>query len=617
MTIDEERASMVAEVVYFVKLRMASRIEDYALIGDLQTCALVARDGSIDWMCVPRFDSPACFAALLGTAEHGRWRIAPTDAVVEVQRRYRDDTLILETTFTTATGRVRVVDFMPVRTEAIDLIRVVEGVEGRVAMRMDFAIRFDYGSIVPWVRAIDGGIRAVAGPDTVYLRADVAMRGEGLTTVAEFEVGAGDCVTFDLTWCESHDLHPQREDPAVMLREAEEFWREWSSRCTYEGPWRDAVMRSLITLKALTYAPTGGLVAAATTSLPEQIGGVRNWDYRLCWLRDATFSIYALLGGGYTEEAVAWREWLVRAAAGLPEELQIMYSIRGERHLTELEIEWLPGYENSKPVRVGNAAFKQYQLDVYGEVMDVLHLTRRLGLPPSEDAWRVQLALMRFLEKGWREPDEGIWEVRGPRRHFTHSKVMAWVAFDRSVADVEKFGLNGPAERWRVIREEIREEVLEKGFNRDLNAFVQYYGSSDADASLLMLPALGFIAADDPRMLGTIELIRKQLETDGLLRRYPASPDVDGLPPGEGAFVLCTFWLADTLALAGKYDEATAIFERLLSLQNDVGLLSEEYDPVARRQLGNFPQAFSHIGLINTAQNLLRRDGPSHDRRKR
>ena len=608
---------MVAEVVYFVKLRMASRIEDYALIGDLQTCALVARDGSIDWMCVPRFDSPACFAALLGTAEHGRWRIAPTDAVVEVQRRYRDDTLILETTFTTATGRVRVVDFMPVRTEAIDLIRVVEGVEGRVAMRMDFAIRFDYGSIVPWVRAIDGGIRAVAGPDTVYLRADVAMRGEGLTTVAEFEVGAGDCVTFDLTWCESHDLHPQREDPAVMLREAEEFWREWSSRCTYEGPWRDAVMRSLITLKALTYAPTGGLVAAATTSLPEQIGGVRNWDYRLCWLRDATFSIYALLGGGYTEEAVAWREWLVRAAAGLPEELQIMYSIRGERHLTELEIEWLPGYENSKPVRVGNAAFKQYQLDVYGEVMDVLHLTRRLGLPPSEDAWRVQLALMRFLEKGWREPDEGIWEVRGPRRHFTHSKVMAWVAFDRSVADVEKFGLNGPAERWRVIREEIREEVLEKGFNRDLNAFVQYYGSSDADASLLMLPALGFIAADDPRMLGTIELIRKQLETDGLLRRYPASPDVDGLPPGEGAFVLCTFWLADTLALAGKYDEATAIFERLLSLQNDVGLLSEEYDPVARRQLGNFPQAFSHIGLINTAQNLLRRDGPSHDRRKR
>jgi len=593
---------------------MASLIEDYALIGDLQTCALVGRDGSIDWMCVPRFDSPACFAALLGTAEHGRWRIAPVGEVVDVQRCYRDDTLILETTFATAEGRVRIVDFMPMRSEAIDLIRLVEGVEGRVAMRMDFAIRFDYGSIVPWVRATDDGIRAVAGPDTVYLRADVPMRGEGFTTVSEFEVKAGDCFTFDLTWTESHDPHPQREDPAVMLREAEQFWRDWSARCTYEGPWRDAVMRSLITLKALTYAPTGGLVAAATTSLPEQIGGVRNWDYRLCWLRDATFAIYALLGGGYTEEAIAWREWLLRAAAGLPEELQIMYSIRGERHLTELEIEWLPGYENSRPVRVGNAAFKQYQLDVYGEVMDVLHLTRRLGLPPSEDAWRVQLALMRFLEKGWKEPDEGIWEVRGPRRHFTHSKVMAWVAFDRSIAAVEHFGLEGPVERWREIREEIRNEVFEKGFSTELNAFVQFYGSTDADASLLMLPSLGFIDAGDPRMTGTIALIRKQLETNGLLRRYPAAPEVDGLPPGEGAFLLCTFWLADTLALAGNYDEAQAIFERLLSLRNDVGILGEEYDAVARRQLGNFPQAFSHVGLINTAQNLRRDDGPAKDR---
>ena len=596
---------------------MPSKIEDYALIGDLQTCALVARDGSIDWLCVPRFDSAACFAALLGTPDHGRWRIAPAGGITSVQRRYRDDTLILETTFETAEGRVRVVDFMPMRGDAIDVIRIVEGVDGRVPMRMDFAIRFDYGSIVPWVRAIDGGIRAVAGPDTVYLRADVPLRGEQFTTVADFTVAAGERVTFDLTWTESHDPHPQREDPCVLLEEVEKFWRDWSSRCTYDGPWRDAVMRSLITLKALTYAPTGGLVAAPTTSLPEQIGGVRNWDYRLCWLRDATFSIYALLGGGYTEEAVAWREWLIRAAAGLPEELQIMYSIRGERHLTELEIEWLPGYENSKPVRVGNAAYKQYQLDVYGEVMDVLHLTRRLGLPPSEDAWRVQCALMRFLEKGWKEPDEGIWEVRGPRRHFTHSKVMAWVAFDRSVADVEKFGLDGPVERWRTIREEIRAEVLEQGFRSDLNAFVQYYGSDNADASLLILPALGFIAADDPRMTGTIDLIRKQLESDGLLRRYPASPDVDGLPPGEGAFLLCTFWLADTLALAGNYDEAGAIFERLLSLRNDVGLLGEEYDPVARRQLGNFPQAFSHVGLINTAQNLRRQDGPARDRRKR
>jgi GH15 family glucan-1,4-alpha-glucosidase len=596
---------------------MPLKIEDYALIGDLQTCALVGRDGSIDWMCVPRFDSPACFAALLGTPEHGRWRIAPAEETLRVQRRYRDDTLILETTIETVSGSVRIVDFMPIRTQAIDVVRIVEGLEGRVAMRSDLSIRFDYGSIVPWVRAIEGGIRAVAGPDTVYLRADVPMHGEGFTTVSEFHLAAGERVTFDLTWTESHDPHPEREEPHARLVELEQFWREWSSRCTYEGPWRDAVMRSLITLKALTYAPTGGIVAAPTTSLPELIGGVRNWDYRLCWLRDATFAIYALLGGGYTEEAIEWREWLVRAAAGLPEELQIMYSIRGERRLIEHELEQLPGYENSRPVRVGNAAYKQYQLDVYGEVMDVLHLTRRLGLPPSEDAWRVQRALMRFLEDGWKEPDEGIWEVRGPRRHFTHSKVMAWVAFDRSVADVEKFGLEGPVERWRAIREEIRAEVLEKGFHPELNSFVQFYGSADTDASLLMLPALGFIAADDPRMLGTIDRIRRQLEAGGLLRRYPSAPHVDGLPPGEGAFLLCTFWLADTLTLAGKYDEAGAIFERLLALRNDVGLLSEEYDPVARRQLGNFPQAFSHVGLINTAQNLRRRDGPASDRRKR
>jgi GH15 family glucan-1,4-alpha-glucosidase len=511
---------------------------------------------------------------------------------------------------------VRVIDFMPVRTEAIDLVRIVEGVEGRVAMRMDFAIRFDYGSIVPWVRAIDGGIRAVAGPDTVYLRADVAMRGEELTTVADFEVAAGERVTFDLTWTESHDPHPGREDPSRCLEELEEFWRAWSSRCTYEGPWRDAVMRSLITLKALTYSPTGGIVAAPTTSLPEHIGGVRNWDYRLCWLRDATFAIYALLGGGYTEEAIEWREWLLRAVAGLPEQLQIMYSIRGERHLTELEVEWLPGYEDSKPVRVGNAAYRQYQLDVYGELIDVLHLTRRLGLPPSEDAWRVQVVLMRFLETGWKAPDEGIWEVRGPRRHFTHSKVMAWVAFDRSVADAEMFGLKGPVEQWRATRDAIRDEILDKGFDRELNAFVQYYGSRDPDASLLMLPSLGFIDADDPRMLGTVALIRARLETNGMLRRYPDAPSVDGLPPGEGAFLLCTFWLADTLALAGQYDEAEQIYEQLLALRNDVGLLAEQYDPIARRQLGNFPQAFSHIGLINTAQNLRRDNGPARDRRK-
>src|SRR5687767_5502983 len=525
---------------------MASKIEDYALIGDLQTCALVSRDGSIDWLCVPRFDSPACFAALLGTNDNGRWKIAPKGEVRNVRRRYRGDSLILETDFECSTGTVRMIDYMPIRTEVVDVVRIVEGLEGTVPMRMELEIRFDYGSIVPWVRSIDGGIRAIAGPDTLYCRSTVPMYGREFATLADFEVTAGDRVSFDLTWTETLGPDPHLHDAMSTLKEAEAYWRAWASHCVYDGPWRDAVMRSLITLKALTYAPTGGLVAAATTSLPEQVGGVRNWDYRLCWLRDATFSIYALLGNGYTEEAIAWREWLIRAAAGLPEELQIMYSIRGERHLTEMEIPWLPGYENSRPVRVGNAAFNQYQLDVYGEVMDVMHLARRLGLPQNEDAWRIQRALMRFLETGWKEPDEGIWEVRGPRRHFTHSKVMAWVAFDRSIADVEKFGLEGPVERWRTIRDEIRAEVLEKGFRSDLNAFVQYYGSSNADASLLMLPALGFIAADDPRMTGTVELIRAQLETSGLLRRYPQSPDVDGLPPGEGTFLLCTFWLADT-----------------------------------------------------------------------
>ena len=593
---------------------MASRIEDYALIGDLQTCALVARDGSIDWMCVPRFDSPACFAALLGEPGHGRWLVAPGSPARAIRRRYRGDSLILETEIETDEGRVRVIDFMPIRTNVIDLVRVVEGIEGTVPMRMELEIRFDYGSIVPWVRAIDGGIRAIAGPDTIYCRGGAAMHGEGLATVAEFDVAAGERVSFDLTWTSTYGPEPAREDVQAQLEQTEEFWREWSSRCSYDGPWRDAVMRSLITLKALTYAPTGGLVAAATTSLPEHIGGVRNWDYRHCWLRDATFSLYALTVGGYTGEANAWCEWLVHAAAGCPEELQIMYGITGERRLTELELEWLPGYEGSRPVRIGNDAWRQHQLDVYGELMDVFHLTRRLGLPPNEDAWRVQRAVMKFLEEGWKEADEGIWEVRGPRRHFTHSKVMAWVAFDRAVAAVEKFGLSGPVERWRRIRDEVRADVMARGFNSASNAFVQYYGSTTADASLLMLPSLGFIAADDPRMIGTIALIRRQLERDGFLSRYPTDPDVDGLPPGEGSFLLCTFWLADVLALQGKRDEAAAIFERLLSLRNDVGLLAEQYDPRARRQLGNFPQAFSHVGLINTARNLHRHGGPAEDR---
>ena len=595
---------------------MPSKIEDYALIGDLQTAALVGRDGSIDWLCVPHFDSPACFAALLGTPEHGRWQIAPMADVRAIRRRYRGDSLILETEMECDSGVVRIVDFMPIRNEVADLVRIVEGVEGHVTMRMELEIRFFYGSIVPWVRSFDGGIRAIAGPDTLYCRASVPMHGEGMKTVAEFDVRPGDRATFDLTWTGTYGPHPEPQDADARLRETAAFWNDWSSRCTYDGPWRDAVMRSLITLKALTYAPTGGLVAAATTSLPELIGGIRNWDYRHCWLRDATFSLYALTVGGYTEEALAWREWLVNAVAGRPEELQIMYGIRGERHLTEIDIDWLPGYERSAPVRIGNAAYRQYQLDVYGEVMDVLHLTRRLGLPPNEDAWRVQCAVMKFLERGWKEPDEGIWEVRGPRRHFTHSKVMAWVAFDRSVAAVERFGHVGPAERWRRIRDEIREDVLRNGFSRNRNAFVHFYGSSSADASLLMLPSLGFIAADDPRMIGTVELIRRQLEVEGLIQRYPTSPDVDGLPPGEGSFLLCTFWLADVLALQGKHDEACALFERLLSLRNDVGLLAEQYDPRARRQLGNFPQAFSHVGLINTARNLHRRGGPAEDRQR-
>ncbi|MBW3563292.1 MAG: glycoside hydrolase family 15 protein [Acidobacteria bacterium] len=593
-----------------------SRIEDYALIGDLQTCALVSRSGSIDWLCVPRFDSPACFAALVGSSENGLWEIAPRDEIRSVKRRYRGDTLILETEFETATGRVRVIDFMPIRTSEVDLLRIVEGLEGRVPMRMEMKIRFDYGSIVPWVQAIDGGIRAVAGPDTIYVRGEAPMRGEGLTTIAEFEVAKGESVSFDMTWMKTYDGDPKLPQAHERLRRTEEFWREWSGRCTYDGRWRDSVMRSLITLKALTYKPTGGLVAAATTSLPEHIGGVRNWDYRYCWLRDATFALYALTVGGYTDEALAWREWLVHAVAGRPEELQIMYGISGERRLTELELDWLDGYEDSRPVRIGNAAYQQHQLDVYGEVMDVLHLTRKLDLPQDDNTWRVQSGLLDYLEKGWKDPDEGIWEVRGPRRHFTHSKVMAWVAFDRAIADVERFEFEGPLEKWRATREEIRTEVMERGFNRELNAFVQSYGSREADASLLMLPSLGFIDANDPRMIGTVALIRKQLQKDGLISRYRPNPEIDGLPPGEGAFLLCTFWLADVLALQGHYDEATEIFERLVALQNDVGLLSEQYSPSTRRHLGNFPQLYSHVGLINTARNLQRRGGPAEDRQK-
>jgi GH15 family glucan-1,4-alpha-glucosidase len=593
---------------------MTSRIEDYALIGDCETAALVGRDGSIDWLGFPRFDSAACFAALLGTRDHGRWLLAPTGDVQETQRRYRPGTLVLETDYHTASGVVRLLDFMPLRTRTPELIRIVEGLEGHVPMEMDLAIRFDYGSVVPWVRRTEHGIRATAGPETLYCRTRVELSGEDLRTVAHFTVAAGERVPFELAWSATHHREPEPTDPTRSLRETEEWWTAWSGRCTYRGEWHDAVVRSLITLKALTYAPTGGIVAAATASLPEHIGGVRNWDYRYCWLRDATFTLYSLMAGGYTEEACAWREWLVNAVAGTPSTLQLMYGLAGERRLTELELPWLPGYEGSSPVRTGNAAHQQHQLDVYGEVMDSLHLARRSGLPPNENAWRVQRALLHFLETDWQKPDEGIWEVRGPRRQFTHSKVMAWVAMDRAVKSVEEFGLTGDARKWRQLRSQIHEDVCREGFDPALNSFVQFYGSKEPDGSLLMLPLVGFLPATDPRMRGTVDCIQRRLVRNGFVDRYAPAPDVDGLPAGEGSFLLCTFWLADNLALQGRYEEARDLFERLLSLRNDVGLLSEQYDPEARRMLGNFPQAFSHIGLINTARNLTRHGGPAEDR---
>jgi GH15 family glucan-1,4-alpha-glucosidase len=595
---------------------MPSNIEDYALIGDCESAALVARDGSIDWLCFPRFDSGACFAALLGTPEHGRWLLAPTANIQQVHRRYRHNTLILETDFRTDAGQVTVIDFMPRRTETPDVVRIVAGKQGQVPMHMELIIRFDYGSIVPWVRRLDWGLRATAGPDTLYLRTPVDMHGKDMHTVAAFTVSEGERVPFILSWCPTYARAPESAEAEELLQAAEAWWQEWSSHCTYEGEWKEAVVRSLITLKALTYAKTGGIVAAPTTSLPEKIGGMRNWDYRFCWLRDATFTLYALMNNGYIDEACAWREWLINAVAGNPAQLQIMYGLAGERRLTELVLEWLPGYEGSAPVRIGNAACQQHQLDVYGEVMDALHLARRHGLPPSENAWRIQHAMMNFLESDWHKPDEGIWEVRGPRRDFTHSKVMAWVAADRAVKAVEHLGLEGPVHIWRKLRDEIHQQVCTQGFDPELNSFVQYYGSKDPDASLLMLPLVGFLPADDPRMVGTVAYIQKRLHRDGFIDRYPTRAEVDGLPPGEGAFLLCTFWLADNLALQGRNAEARDLFERLLHLRNDVGLLSEEYDPTHKRLLGNFPQAFSHIGLINTAYNLAKVHGPAEDRPK-
>ena len=583
---------------------MALRIEDYALIGDCHTAALVGRDGSIDWLCWPCFDSQACFAALLGNSESGHWSIAPAAEGARAKRTYRDGTLILETDFETNAGSVRVIDFMPLSEERWDVVRIVEGMRGTVPMRMELVVRFDYGSIVPWVRRIDGVLSAIAGPHAVELRADAEVRGENMKTVAEFEVSKGERVSFALNYHPSFEPSPGKLDVRQALRETEKAWSKWSGRCTFQGPWHSAVVRSLITLKALTYGPTGGIVAAPTTSLPERLGGVRNWDYRFCWLRDATFTLNALLLAGYHDEALAWRAWLLRAAAGAPQDLQTVYGITGERRLEEFELPWLPGYEKSPPVRIGNAAAKQFQLDVYGEIADTLHLARAAGLVSEPAAWNIQRVMLDFLESHWQQPDEGIWEVRGPRRHFTHSKVMAWVAFDRAVKDAEAFGLDGPADRWRATRDAIHAQVCERAWDAERNTFVQSYGSPYLDASVLLIPQVGFLPPDDPRVAGTVAAIEKGLVVDGLVWRYSTASGVDALPEHEGTFLPCSFWLANCLALTGRRDEAVALFERLCALANDVGLLAEEYDVRGKRMLGNFPQALTHMALVNTAHLL-------------
>jgi GH15 family glucan-1,4-alpha-glucosidase len=579
-------------------------IEDYALIGDCNTAALVGRDGSIDWLCIPRFDSGACFAALLGDSRHGRWLIAPAAEVRRVRRRYREGTLVLETEFETDEGIARVVDCMPLLDKHSDVLRVVEGLSGCVSMHMELVIRFDYGSIVPWVHRPDHTLLATAGPDTLELHTPVAVHGENMKTVADFSVKKGERKHFLLNYRRSHEDTRHDVDTVRMLKKTERAWRNWSGRCAYEGRWREAIVRSLITLKALTYEPTGGIVAAPTTSLPERLGGVRNWDYRFCWLRDATFTLNALLLAGYDEEAVAWREWLLRAVAGSPEDLQVLYSVTGERRLDEIEIGWLPGYYGAKPVRTGNAASRQFQLDIYGEVMDTLHLARIAGLEPEPAAWNIQVALLDFLERNWQRPDEGIWEVRGPRRHFTHSKVMAWVAFDRAVKDAVRYKLEGPVQRWGQVRDEIHAQVCTAAFDAVRNTFVQSYGSHHLDASLLLMPQVGFLPPDDPRVRGTVDAIAKHLVEDGLVLRYSTASDVDELPAGDGTFLPCSFWLADCLVLTGRRQEGEALFERLLALSNDVGLLAEEYDARDKRMLGNFPQALTHMALINTARLL-------------
>ena len=593
---------------------MSTRIEDYALIGDCKSAALVGRDGSIDWLCWPRFDSEACFAALLGSREHGRWLIAPR-ATASITRRYRPNTLVLETHFETPDGAATLVDFMPRSCDHSTIVRYVVGTRGQIAMHTELILRFGYGAVVPWVTRVEtGALRAIAGPDMVVLHTPVHVRGEDMTTVGEFTISRGETIPFVLTYSQSHLPLPSPADPTGALAETETYWREWSAKCRPAGRWSDAVRRSMITLKALTYEPTGGIVAAPTTSLPERVGGVRNWDYRYCWLRDATLTLLGAMHAGYYEEAQAWREWLLRAVAGSPEQLQIMYGIGGERRLTEWTASWLPGYENSAPVRIGNAAHSQLQLDVFGEIMDTYHQARRGGLTSDHSGWAIQLAFADHLKKVWREPDQGIWEMRGPPQHFTYSKVMAWVAYDRAIKSAETFGLDGPLDEWRTLREQICDEVCEHGYDKELGTFVQAFGSKQLDANLLLLPCVGFLPVSDPRIERTIAAIESRLLRDGFVMRYSTEDVEDALPPGEGSFLACSFWLVDVYTLQGRLDDAERLFRRLVGLRNDLGLLSEEYDSGTKRLVGNFPQAFSHLALVNSAYNLTKTRKPVHHR---
>lgn len=593
---------------------MPALIEDYALVGDGHTAALISRDGSVDWLCWPRFDSGACFAALLGTEKHGRWLIAPdlkeSDKPPVFKRRYRGETLILETDIETAEGAVTVIDFMPPGNGWSELVRIVVGRRGTVRMKMELVLRFDYGFSIPWVSRLkhDSGIKAIVGPDTAILRTPVELRGENMQTVAEFTVTAGERVPFSLAYSPSHLRIPPARDPHTSLARTENHWRDWSARSTVEGKYAAPIRRSLITLKALAYEPTGGIVAAPTTSLPEHLGGTRNWDYRYCWLRDATITLLAMMRGGYFDEARAWRSWLARVMAGAPEQLQIMYGIAGERRLPEWEVGWLPGYQDAAPVRIGNNAAGQLQLDVYGEVMNALHLARVGGLQNDDTTWNVQCEMLEHLETIWQDPDEGIWETRGGRQHFTFSKVMAWVAFDRAVRSAESFNLPAPLDHWREIRDQIHAQVCEKSWNPTLNAFTQIYGGDELDASVLLLPQVGFLPPTDPRVIGTLAATEKYLMRDGFVMRYRTTEFDDGLPPGEGTFLACSFWMVDNLAMQGRVEEAETMYERLLALANDVGLLAEEYDPAAKRLVGNFPQAFSHVALVHTGLNLMKHE---------